>query len=242
VPYRSIRDRNLTGGNSSAVTEEIDFTTGVVAAWHLNETSGTRVDSAGSFDLNDINSVLYTTGVLGNAALFEEDDNEQLRVNDPSGDLQPWTGAVAHDRSISIWFRYADRTSQRYLFGGDNTMWGMVLRTNGHFTALYKDSLLNTHTSDWALVLAAGTWHNAVYTIDVSTRETKLFMDGAGPVTDIQTESPEMYGSYFSIGASWGSAYWDDAIDETVIWNRVLNETTAKALWNGGAGIAYPFT
>lgn len=59
-----------------------DAVSSAVAHWNLNESSGTRVDSVGSNDLTDNNTVGVDTGKFGNAAYFDILNSEYLSIND----------------------------------------------------------------------------------------------------------------------------------------------------------------
>ena len=57
--------------------------TGLSAHWGLEETGGTRLDSTdNNHDLADNNTVLYETGKVSRAALFDASNSEFLSVAD----------------------------------------------------------------------------------------------------------------------------------------------------------------
>src|SRR5438045_2871876 len=70
----------------------------LVSHWTLNEASGTRVDSHGSNDLTDNNTVASTTGKLGDAANVVRNNVEWLSSS--SGDFAL---SSTEDWSFSIW-------------------------------------------------------------------------------------------------------------------------------------------
>jgi hypothetical protein len=73
----------------------------LVACWDMDETSGTRYDSAGSNHLTDNNTVGYTTGKIGNAASFISDNTEKLDIadnNNVSSDGRSFT--------VSLWVNW----------------------------------------------------------------------------------------------------------------------------------------
>lgn len=65
--------------------------TDLIAWWELNEESGTRVDAHGSNDLADNNTVLFSAGIVGNAAQYVNANTEFLSIADndelSSGDV-----------------------------------------------------------------------------------------------------------------------------------------------------------
>ena len=76
---------------------------GLKAYWKLDESSGTRIDSHGSNDLADNNTVGSATGKIGNAADFVEANTEFLSIAD-NADLS--TGD--EDMSITCWVNLDD--------------------------------------------------------------------------------------------------------------------------------------
>ncbi len=60
---------------------------GIISAWNMNETSGVRYDVYGLHDLTDNNTVRAAEGVLGNAAVFADANNEYLSYPDTADTL-----------------------------------------------------------------------------------------------------------------------------------------------------------
>ncbi len=61
-----------------AAPARADLLTDLKAHWKLNEASGARVDSHGSNDLTDNNTVTQVAGKIGNAAQFTAANSEWL--------------------------------------------------------------------------------------------------------------------------------------------------------------------
>src|SRR3990167_1504842 len=83
----------FTGGIAQSISNQL------VAYWKLNEISGSRYDSYGSHILTDLNTVAYTDGRIGNAALFRRAQSEGLLIIDTSslstGDVDiSWAGWI----------------------------------------------------------------------------------------------------------------------------------------------------
>ena len=85
----------------------IDDLTDLISHWPLNEVSGTRVDSHGSNDLDDVNTVTQAAGKIGNAAEFVNDNDERLR-HDDNADL---SGADV-DWTFAIWLYFDSKTAR----------------------------------------------------------------------------------------------------------------------------------
>ena len=82
----------------------MSFTDNFIAFWKLGEASGTRVDSIGSNDLTDNNTVTQAAGKIGNCAQFTAANSEYLSIADNAA-LS--TGDI--DFSIVFWV-YFDST------------------------------------------------------------------------------------------------------------------------------------
>ena len=98
----------------------IDDLTNLISHWPLNEVSGTRVDSHGSNDLDDVNTVTQAAGKIGKAAEFVNDNDERLR-HDDNADL---SGADV-DWTFAIWVYFDSKTARwpaigKYLSTGQN--------------------------------------------------------------------------------------------------------------------------
>jgi hypothetical protein len=84
-------------------------------------------------------------------------------------------------------------------------------------------------------------WHFVTVT-QIGTADPIIYVDGS-PVTSSLTYSylldtkPTAQGSVFG-----GGYFFNGAIDEVGIWSRALTSTEGTQLWNGGAGLAYPFS
>jgi hypothetical protein len=84
----------------SDVLNHSTLATGLVSYWELEEVSGTRVDSHGSNDLTDNNTVGSGTGIQGNCANLEKSNTEDLSISDASQ-----SGLnITQDLSFSGWF------------------------------------------------------------------------------------------------------------------------------------------
>lgn len=92
-----------------------------------------------------------------------------------------------------------------------------------------------------------GNWKHIVGTIDrslVGTAQTNIYVNGVVDKTSFS--GPSLTGNMGSfklyIGARAGSSLWfNSALDEISIWNRVLSADEVKDLYLNGNGSQYPF-
>ena len=222
--------------------------TGLVSCWELQETSGTRVDSHGTNDLTDNNTVLYGAGhILTNAADFEQANSEYLNITDAS---QSGLDGMS-DLTIAYWFNLESTTD----YGTYVSKWGNNTAT---YSYLIRQALgdLNTiavYVGDGTNVgggnitglgLALATWYHAIMTFNSSTGNIELRINNvlkgtiATSVTGIANTSVD-----FILGAAYGagSPYWllDGRMEQVCVWQRLLTSTEMTDLYNSGNGIPY---
>jgi len=209
-------------------------TTNLVAWWSLDETSGTRVDSHGSNDLTDNNTVGFAAGVQGNAADFESTNTEYLDITSPVAALRGGN----KDFTIGGWIKLESRNT-----------WCHVLSvyTSGEREYFVTDdgTYLHAYLGDGSLLwvadaasasLSTATWYFWV-----------VWHDTSGPSWNIQTDdgsvtSDTTFGGTPGTGTSalrMGTSNFDGLQDECFYYERVLTADERTWLYNGGSGRAY---
>ena len=208
----------------------------------MDETSGTRADSAGANTLTDNNTVGSAAGKIANAALFAAASTEFLSSADNTalsmGDF---------DFSIGLWFFATTSLDQRTIIakGDGNT-------SNGTEYALYliantlRFDVMSGSAADTIVsaALSLSTWYYALARYNAAANTLHL------SINDVAV-SPVSYsgGSYDSahplnIGRwpVFNAWYFDGLLDEVGIWKRYLSDAEGTLLYNGGNGRTYPFT
>jgi hypothetical protein len=216
--------------------------TGLVSYWKL-EGTGTRVDSHGSNNLTDNNSVGSTTGIIGNAAQFVKANSESL--SSTSTDFDLGTSNI----SVSLWFKTTN-TSFQYLIakGGDSASdgqgYGVALNGSGGVYGFIQDGT--------RLVFPVagggyndGQWHHYVGVFDRDSNFTP-YVDGVALTpTDISayagsvsnSSNPFYLGRYFAPTVG----FYDGDIDEVAIYAKALTASEVAELNNSGNALTYPF-
>lgn len=236
-------------------------TTNLVSYWKLDESSTgssavTRNDSHGTNHLTDNNTTASATGKINSGADFEATNSEYLSITDASQTGLDITGAL----SISCWINVestpgattyytilckggisvaaSDTTIQYDLFyrnDGDIQLQGFIRGTGVNKVVGYVTTL------------TTATWYHVVLTYEPSTA-LRLYLNGSEvannttsiPASLVDTARP------FGIGADQASGtianYFDGIVDEVAIFSQLLSTTDISDLYNGGAGLAYPFT
>ena len=227
------------GGVSSSLLTDL------VSWWALDETSGTRYDSHGSVDLTDNNTVGYTTGKQGNAALFVEGQSEYL--NNTSASALSSSG----DLAICCW---ASRDT-----GASNNE-GQVLFSDVSGTSIVRVSYKNdsgavpkffvrdgsgtTGQLDWSSTVADDTLHFIYCDYRASDKRMRIAVNGGAfttlthPGTGLADTVTQVHLGIHDLPVA-SVQYKDGITDEVAVWHRILTDDEISTLYASGAGITY---
>jgi hypothetical protein len=207
--------------------------TDLVSYWKLDETSGTRFDSVGTNNLADNGGVGSTIGKVGNAALF--DGSNYLSTN---------TVLSSGPFSVSFWInpdtvtRDPARIISRYRIAAPaDQAWSAYLRDD--------DALIDVGPTTLTIpsIASAETWHYFAFWYDDVAQEIGIQFDTT-ILTTPQTTGYVNTNVDFTIGTLAGGPTgpsFRGGVDEVGIWSRVLTAAERTQLYNGGAGLTYPF-
>jgi len=211
--------------------------TGLVSWYKLDEESGPRSDTHGNNNLTDNNTVGYTAGKIGNAAVFVDASNESLT----GGPLTQDSG----DFTFSFWSKVSTG-GREYVFE-EKSSGGVVkvlfsVDSNGiaSFATYDTDATKVTHnlnygnTTNWQLVV--GLYDNTARKAGLSIGGGNITWDADSHAKDLQASS----GGVAHIGGDGGRADMD-GLDMFGAWNRLLTQDEIALLFNLGSGLDYPF-
>lgn len=204
--------------------------------WKLDEESGTRVDSHGSNDLADNNTVGFDTGKVGNAAKFILANSESL-TDDDNASLRVGTG----DFTFAFWYKRTAAWSilgvplckggqQDYTFDDNNGAMRFYTRNGGTFP-----------TATWGSALTTNVFYYVVGWRSSADQKNYLQIDNGAIIEASLGGAPvdnDTAGA-FIIGSSSGGSPVDALIDEVGFWKRVLTADERTQLYNGGSGLNY---
>jgi hypothetical protein len=214
----------------------------IQAYWNLDETSGARFDSTlNNNDLTDNNTVLYGTGVSGNAADFENANSEYFSIVHANT-----TGlTLTSPYTISFWFK-PESTGNYSTFlekrtnGGQNGYGFFIQGDTDKTRAINWDASTN-NLLNGVTVLTAGTWYyiTSVYT----GTNLYIYINGVLDSSSSSTLTPTSNTSTFFLGGNYdANGFVDGLMDEVGIWNVALSSDQVALLYNSGTGCFYPFT
>jgi len=213
----------------------------MIAYWKMDETSGTRVDShTNGLDLTDNNTVGSEAGVIGNAGYYQSGNSEYLSH---AGDalLRP-----SPTFTLQMWVRL-DSASNTYRVFAHNQGFFVSFGRRGTGTI----ELYNTNDSVGAYTgNVTGTGYQHVVVVydgngATDADKVKIYRNGTSQslTFDAAFASSIAYGGVLNIGR-WNvfGGYFDGGCDEVGYWSDAKSSSDVTSLYNGGAGLAYPFT
>jgi hypothetical protein len=235
---------NVLGFGSHPRAGGSTLTDGLVSWWNLDETSGTRVDSHGSNDLADINTVGNATGKISNAASYVSANNEYLVKAAP-------TGVNGGDRDFTlagwIWYdalvtKTAIKLGALNSGAGNLTDWMLYLTSNKlTFYGIATSSFQGITATSFG-ALSTGTWYHFALWQDAGAPSLNIQMNN-GTIDDntsYTTLTHQTGAVSLQLGGGYGASYIDGRLDEVGFWDRVLTPDERAELYNSGDGIGYP--
>jgi len=219
------------------------LSTGLVSFWKFDEVSGDRLDSIATNHLVPTGSIARAVGKLRYGADLESGSSQFLTVTHNAsllhGDIDfTWAG----------WVKLENTTSDQAVVG----MWG----TTGQLVFILQFDNATDKMVFWvsnngtsavnvlsATTMVAGTWyfirawHNSVSnTINIRINEGTLATTA---------HSTGVFGGtsnlLFGKNENAGGLFFDGVLDGWGFWKRVLSDSEASALYNGGVGLDCPF-
>ena len=242
---------NVLGANTQNLPDALSD--GLVGYWKMDESSWTSncsteevIDSSG----NGNNGESCPTGAandpvagkFGNAGSFDG-SNDYVSVDDANS-LDMGTGSF----TVSAWVKPGSTANGRlaHKINASNVGWVLDINTNtagtvqaGFVRIVVRNGTNISYGADGSL--GTGSWKLITATINRSSNELKLFVNGTqiGSTQDISTLTTSLDNAQaLQIGGSTltGSFYVNGSIDETRIYNRALSGAEVSQLYNWAPG------
>ena len=224
--------------------------TNILSYWKLDEASGNASDSVGSNTLTNVNTVGYAPGLINNGADFGTSNTNKTLSR---------SGLIGTDgpRSISIWARMRTEigSGQQAFFGfaTESTSLELLYEFNGGTRRMRflrqrnANPLVDIFTN---ITIGTSVLSHFVCTYDGS--EMILYVNGSAsaPVaaSGNGTGNWSPGGGFVAVGSSVDAntgvavSHSSTLIDEVGVWSRALTAAEVTTLYNGGAGLSYPFS
>lgn len=228
------------GGGSSLLTNLVSY-------WKLDEVSNgsapvTRIDSvtATGNDLTDNNTTASGVGIIGNASSHIAGNNETLTRAD-NASLQ----VVGTDFTFAAWVNLTDLLAT----------YGIGTKSNGSsgewacYAAVTTGSVhLQIYTAGVSQIdlagptITAGAWHFIVVDYATASKALSITVDNGAPTGGVNPGTgPSATVGPFTIGNRTNANFLSGLVDEVGFWKRLLTAPERTSLYNGGAGLSYPF-
>ena len=217
------------------------------AMWSLNEASGSAVDSHGSNTLTAFASPGSAAGKVGNCRTF----NGTTRYFSIASNASLSMGDV--DFSFGGWFRLNAKAANQQLIGrwrsGTNQReWRIVYAAGGTdrflFQISHNGTTATTVTASSAGSPSTGVWYWIYAYHDSVNNLAGISVNNATDTTAAHSTGAFSGGSPLTIAVESGATFdWlNGDADECFVFRRLLTTGERSAIYNGGNGLAYPFT
>lgn len=218
---------------------------GILSAWRLEDTSGNLVDAVGSNDLTATDVTYSVTGKVGNCVTFSGvstskgiiTNANQVNLNVPS----------TEDRTFAFWFKTSSGAAAVMLdkrSPSDSPAGALqhyIFPTGALEIFFVADSGTSVTLDSTTTGLNDGNWHLVITTFTRTGTGLRLYIDNVEDANSPKSASglgAVASSGSFTLGCSnFSAAYqYTGALDEVIIWNRVITAGERTTLWNGGAG------
>jgi hypothetical protein len=228
------------------------LTDNIVGYWKLDESSGNAADATGNSNtLTNNNTVTYGTAVINNGAIFNG-TNQYLAI---AGASQ--TGLATNtDITMAFWINFTSFSASTVYMpigrGDLTTVAGRSYIVEFNVTGTNKfdleigDGATQTRRGV-AFTPTTGTWYHLAVVYTKAGGTADFYVNGSQSGTQ-QSGLPTTVGTNstpFQLGAindSVQSYFLPGKLDEAGVWARALSGAEISQLYNGGAGLQYPFS
>lgn len=229
------------------------LSTNLVSYYKFDESSGDAADSVGSNTLTNNNTVTYGAAVINNGALFASASSQSLSILDASQSGLDITGNL----SYAGWANFSTTpTSNNGM--AISSKWGAVAAAKSYYFLLFNNAgtmqlaffngdAVSTQTIvsvNWSP--STSTWYHVAVVYTAAGGTGDFYVNGvqqgtqqSGLLTSIGNGSGAFqFGRTDNVAAE---DYMNGKTDEFGIWSRTLSGSETSQLYNGGAGLTYPF-
>lgn len=228
------------------------LTDSLVASWELDEASGNAIDSHGSNDLTETSGTIAAStgpGGVGGSRDFEAGDTEYFTITDNS-DVS--TGDI--DFTFEAWVNLESTSGNLGVLGqrvSSSNSYGYILFYNSGSARFDWRVGNSTGTAIAGTVLAnnfgaasTGTWYQIICWHDAASNQIGICVNNGTPNTASTSGATADVATNFNIGCTdtGGANLFDGLISKVRMWKRVLTSDERTELYNGGSGLAYPFS
>ena len=208
-----------------------DGVRGPIAHWKLDDGTGmTAVDSEGGHDGTLTNGPVWVAGQIGDALNFPGNDDY---VNVPHNDALSLT-----DMTISLWLKATalNNVYQALLRKKQQANYQLATVDNEIWFEFNDGSGMVQFKATTA-ALTTNQWYHVAVTLDDTTGDVNIYVDGALKFSDTTTRHPLPNTEPLTIGGVAGSlAPWPGVLDDIRLFDYALSATEISDLFTAGSG------
>lgn len=215
----------------------------LVSYWKLDESSTgvgavTRNDSHSTNHLTDNNTTPSGTGKISNGASYNKANSEYLSRADTAA-LRP-SGSM----SISLWIKRASTNSSMEFISMKDPSSNYLIEWSTTRILWRRQTSAGSQDATYTVSPDTTNWYHIVMTYDESATTLLGYLNGTQVATKTTTGTGNSTAGQFELGRLATNAinYVDGVMDEVGLWSRALTAAEVTSLYNGGSGLAYPFT
>lgn len=226
------------------------LTTNLVSYWKFDEASGNATDTVGANTLTNFGTATFGSAKINNGVTLNG-TTQYMNITDAAQSGLGITG----DLTMAGWINFSTFNSASiYVIGGKATLDAVTVRSwqiQMNVTGANKlDFEISNGTLDprsgVAWTPSTATWYylTFVYTAAAGTVDSYINAVAQTQQTGYPTSinvstAPFTMGSALQSGAQ--TFFLPASLDEWGVWSRGLTGSEITQLYNGGAGLAYPF-
>jgi hypothetical protein len=215
------------------------LTDNLVHYWKFDELSGDAADSVGSLTLTNTNTVTYVSGLINNGANFVRVTDQKLAT---TTDI---FGSTLTAYSINLWTKIVTAPTS-----GNLSRFAFQLDTPGFFVISYFNDAgtlkirCETPTQDLRYTVTLSTVAYTMVTFTWDGTDIILYVNASNVATVGETTTDTTGTTGFCLGnQNNANTGLTGIMDEVGFWaQRAISSSEVTSLYNGGAGLAYPFT
>ena len=253
MPYILTSDgkRVTVEGQYCFFTEsETNLLTGLQAYWKFEETSGSIVDEIDSLTATNINTAaIYSVGGIidnaitfnylptyGNGTRFRVSSSNPLRLPKITVSIWVYPDNIDDGMTIISNCNYVLPMNQ-----GFRISCAPAAGVGAQLNVTVHDAASTSLTIGGGNYITHSAWNHIVFTSDgemLRLYNNNIELDSSSFAYDIGY----LQDSSIVIGGTWDGNSFGGRIDELGVWDRALSTSEISQLYNGGAGLAYPFS
>lgn len=200
-------------------------------------------DGSNTTVINSINNVDGTSSINTNLLSATGKINKSFDLNGSTDNIDITGVTTGTSSTISMWvyvnsYGGGGVGQKDYLIDIQSGRTIIVMNNVGQL------SYYNGGFTDFGSSPSTSAWHLITLTLDNSSNEAKMYVDGIQFGTT-KAYTPTAIGGTIRVGSQYltlSSDNIDAKVDEIGIWPRVLNSTEVSELWNGGVGMTCPIS